>query len=871
MSEKSGFGPYQFHEIEKKWRRHWKEQHAYSLDLTDSTNKLYCLVMFSYPSADKLHIGHWYNFGPTDTWARFKRMQGQRVFEPMGFDSFGLPAENYAVKVGLHPRDSTMANIDYIRGQLDTIGAMYDWSKEVVTSDPSYYRWTQWVFLQLYRQGLAYKADAYVNWCPSCQTVLANEQAEGGTCERCDATVTKKRLRQWFFRITDYAQRLLDGLDEIDWPEKTKTMQRNWIGRSEGANIVFRVPEDYLKTSEHPPTPSQGLQRGSEDPSSSAASAGYAEASEDDRQSGYDLEVFTTRPDTLFGATYIVLAPEHPLLERLEMGRHAPRVQDYVARSLTVSEIERTNAEREKTGVFTGAYATHPLTGTTVPIWVSDYVVLGYGTGAIMAVPAHDERDFEFAREFDLPIVKVISEPGGDPSAPLDEAYTGCGTMVNSAHFTGMASAAGGDAVCAELERRNLGGKTLTYRLRDWLVSRQRYWGAPIPMVNCEKCGEVPVSDEDLPVLLPYEVDFKPRGEPPLATNRAFMETTCPTCGGPATREPETMDTFVCSSWYFLRYLSPQREDAPWDTALAARWLPVDTYVGGAEHTVMHLMYARFVTMALHDAGLLPFQEPFARLIHQGQILGADGQRMSKSRGNTVQPERYVDEFGSDTFRCYLMFGFRYTEGGPWSDKGVAALSRFLHRVWRLVGSASWVFGDDVPEADGGPDAEARAALEHVRHRSIRGVTRDTDEFSFNTALARIMEYVNELYHYAWEQPRERQDPMLLRDCLTDLMLLLAPFAPHLGEELWFRTGHKESVFDQSWPSFDPTVLVEDEITYVIQINARIREQMTVPRDTAPDEIERQALQQGRIPELLGGKQVRKVIVVPGKLVNIVV
>jgi leucyl-tRNA synthetase len=609
--------------------------------------------------------------------------------------------------------------------------------------------------------------------------------------------------------------------------------------------------------------PSSSFAKASED-KSSAASAGYAEAGD------YDLEVFTTRPDTLFGATYLVLAPEHPLLERLHMGKHRARVEEYVRQSLAVPEIERAAIGREKTGVFTGACARHPLTDSDIPIWVADYVLMGYGTGAIMAVPAHDERDFEFARTFDLPITRVIAKPGSDQAETLDEAYTGLGTMMNSDKFTGMDSGQGADAVCEELDRRGVGAKAVTYRLRDWLVSRQRYWGAPIPMVTCEACGEVPVREEDLPVLLPYEVDFKPRGEPPLATNREFMETTCPTCGGRATREPETMDTFVCSSWYFLRYLSPQREDVPWDPDIAASWLPVDRYVGGAEHTVMHLMYARFVTMALHDAGLLPFQEPFTRLIHQGQILGVDGQRMSKSRGNTVQPEGYVDTYGADTFRCYLMFGFRYTEGGPWDDKGVAALSRFLNRVWRLVGSTSWVFSDEAAEPAGEPDADARAGLEYVRHRSIRGVTRDTEAFSFNTSLARIMEYVNELYHYAWELPRGKQDPAYLRRAVVDLILLIAPFAPHLGEELWSRTGHRGSVFDQPWPSFDPAVLEREEIAYVIQINARIREEMVVPKDTPRDEVERRALVHGRIPELLKGREVRKVIVVPGKLVNIV-
>jgi leucyl-tRNA synthetase len=843
MSEMSGFGPYQFRQIEEKWRRRWKEEGAYRLDLSDSTNKLYCLVMFSYPSADKLHIGHWYNFGPTDTWARFKRMQGCRVFEPMGFDSFGLPAENYAVRIGQHPQDSTMANIQYMRRQLDTIGAMYDWSKEVVTSDPRYYRWTQWLFLKLYEQGLAYKADAYVNWCPSCQTVLANEQAEGGVCERCDASVTKRKLRQWFFRITDYAQRLLDGLEDLDWPEKTKTMQRNWIGRSEGARIIFRVPREYI-------TPVRG-------------DCGH------DDDHGYDLEVFTTRPDTLYGATYMVVAPEHPLLERLTMGPHAPRVEEYVARSLTVSEIERTSTEREKTGVFTGAHALHPLTGAEIPVWVADYVVMGYGTGAIMAVPAHDERDFAFAQQFGLPITRVICPPGQEASEPLAEAYTGPGVLVNSAGFDGLDSVQGGEAIAAQLERRSLGAPAVTYRLRDWLVSRQRYWGAPIPMLTCKACGEVAVPEEDLPVLLPYEVDFKPRGEPPLATNRQFMETTCPTCGGPAIREPETMDTFVCSSWYFLRYLSPDLDTAPWDQDLVKRWLPVDKYVGGAEHTVMHLMYARFVTMALYDAGLVPFEEPFTSLRHQGQILGSDGQRMSKSRGNTVQPEQYTEAHGSDVFRCHLMFGFRYNEGGPWDDKGVAALHRFLQRVWRLVGSTSWVFSDTAGSFSE-PDSDAKRSLQVARHRSIRGVTRDTDQLSFNTALARIMEFVNELYHYAWEQPREHQDATFLRDCVTDLILLLAPFAPHLGEELWSRTGQEGSVFDQPWPSFDAAILEEDEVTYVIQINARIRDQLTVARDTPPEEVERLAVQHGRVPDLLEGRSVRKVIVVPGKLVNIV-
>ncbi|NOX38617.1 MAG: leucine--tRNA ligase [Calditrichaeota bacterium] len=820
---------YPFKEIESKWRKRWEETRIYKTDFSRSENKCYTLVMFSYPSSDKLHLGHWFNYGPTDTWARFRRLRGYNVFEPMGFDSFGLPAENYAIKTGGHPQDITEENIRYIREQLKQIGAMYDWDHEVITSRPEYYKWTQWVFLQLYKAGLAYRANAPVNWCPSCNTVLANEQVVGdGRCERCDTPVTKRNLTQWFFKITAYADRLLNNLDKLDWPEKTKTMQRNWIGRSEGAEIDFRLADGSDRL----------------------------------------IKVFTTRPDTLFGVTYMVLAPEHPLVEEITTPTQKAEVEQYVEATLRESEIERLFTEKEKTGVFTGAFAINPVNREKVPIWIADYVLMTYGTGAVMAVPGHDERDFEFATKFELPIRKVILEPGTEEDAPLTAAYTGEGTMIQSGPFSGMPSQEGREKIIQWLEEKGIGRRKVNYRMRDWLVSRQRYWGAPIPIVYCDRCGEVPVPEDQLPVELPYDVDFRPTGESPLQYHEGFKKTTCPRCQGPATREVDTMDTFVDSSWYFLRYFTPQLNEAPFDPDIVNRWCPVDKYVGGAEHATMHLLYARFINMVLYDLGHIAFEEPFTSLRHQGVIMGPDGQKMSKSLGNVVNPDDYLEKYGSDVFRCYLMFGFDYEMGGPWDDSGIASMDRYLNRVWRLFENCLWVFQEGNNYQEMGPDEEK---LLKTLHRSIKGATIDVERFHFNTAISRLMELTNELYRYTGNRPREEQNAGLLKRVLEQFNIMLSAFAPHLGEELWERTGHAYSVFHQRWPEYDPKMLEEETVEYAIQINGKVRDKVVVPREASQEEIVQMALQAGRIPKLVDGKQIVKTIVVPNKLVNIVV
>lgn len=643
--------PYPHKAFESKWRSYWKEQGLHEPDLDNPDDKLYTLVMFSYPSGDKLHCGHWYNFGPTDTWARFQRMTGKDVFEPMGFDAFGLPAENYAIQHGVHPDKSTQDNIDYMRKQLRQIGAMYDWRNEVDTSDPEYYQWTQWLFLKLYEMGLAYKQKAPVNWCPSCETVLANEQVIDGLCERCDSEVQKKKLEQWFFKITAYADELLEGLDRIDWPEKTKAMQRHWIGKSVGAEMLFSLSENPETT----------------------------------------INVFTTRPDTIYGATYLVLAPEHPLVAKITTDEQADKVSRYVKKAEQTSDIERLAEDREKTGVFTGAYAVNPFTEEEIPIWIADYVLYTYGTGAIMAVPAHDERDFDFARKFELPIVEVIS-PDGEPHG-VDKCYSEPGILVNSGEYSGTKSEDAIKKIAADCEERGIGKASVQYRLRDWLISRQRYWGAPIPVVYCGDCGTIPVPVDDLPVELPRDLnlrDTRDSGLAPLGHSDKFLNTECPECGQPAKREIDTMDTFVDSSWYFLRYVDSHYDDGPWNPERVKKWLPVDQYVGGAEHATMHLLYARFVIKALYDADLLHFDEPFQRLLHQGTIT-KDGAKMSKSRGNTVSPDEFIDDYGSDIFRMYLMFMGPYEDGGDWSDKGIVGINRFVNRLMAVLNLKSAV------------------------------------------------------------------------------------------------------------------------------------------------------------------------------------
>ncbi len=833
--------------LEAKWQAWWEDNSLHRTDLSNNSRKCYTLVMFIYPSGDKLHIGHWYNYGPTDTWARFRRMQGWNIFEPIGYDAFGMPAENYAIKHGVHPWNSTNDNISFIRSQLKAIGAMYDWTREVNTSAPEYYKWTQWIFLQLYKAGLAYRSKAPVNWCPSCQTVLANEQVlPDGACERCETPVTRKDLVQWFFGITRYADRLLAGLDGIDWPEKTKTMQRNWIGRSEGAEITFSFA---------PGTP------------------GADSLTENELR----FKVFTTRPDTLFGVTYVVMAPEHPLVERITTPERREEVARYIELARSQNEIQRTSTVKEKTGVFTGAYAVNPANGEKVPVWIADYVLASYGTGIVMAVPAHDERDFEFASRMNLPVREVIAPLSGPSIRPLESAYVEPGTMINSAEFNGRESRAGGRALVEKLKSAGQADFRINYKLRDWLISRQRYWGVPIPIVYCEEHGEVPIPEDQLPVLLPYEVDFKKavKGVSPLATNDGFVNAVCPICGKPARREIDTMDTFVDSSWYFLRYPDPSDSSQPFNKELVSRWLPVDHYVGGAEHAVMHLLYARFVTKVLHDLGHITFEEPFTRLSHQGTITN-QGAKMSKSRGNVINPEVFLDRYGADTFRCYLMFMGDYSLGGDWDDTGIQGMSRFINRVWRLVQFNSSRLTGVAPSRTTIQDMASLNSVEHeilrVMHNSIRGASEDLERMHFNTALSRIMELVNVLVPYAGEDAGNNQfNPGLLAESLDVLVKLLAPFAPHICEELWQSAlGRQGSVFQSSWPGWDKDILKEDVVTVVVQVNGKLRSHLEAPRGLPEDKVREIALKDEKVARYMENVTIRKIIYVQDKLINFV-
>jgi leucyl-tRNA synthetase len=810
-------------EIEQKWQQRWAEDKLYEVTEDSTKPKWYALTMFVYTSGD-LHVGHWYNYVPPDVHARFRRMQGYNVLHPMGFDAFGLPAENAAIKQGIHPFTWTMKNIDNIRRQLKSIGAIYDWSREVITCLPDYYKWTQWFFLKLYEADLAYRGRAPVNWCPRCQTVLANEQVVEGFCERCGATVSQRDLEQWFFRITKYADELMEH-NGIDWPERIKVMQRNWVGKSEGTEISFAL-----------------------------------EGHDDE-----EIRVFTTRPDTTSGVTFMVLAPEHPLVTKLTLTERKAEIDDYIARSRRQTEIERLSTEKEKDGVFTGAYAINRLNGEKVPVWIADYVLMTYGTGAVMAVPAHDERDFAFAKKYNLPIRVVIAPPewnGGE----LEEAYIGPGTMVNSGQFNGLPSQKGIEAVSDFLEKNGCGGRATNYRIRDWLISRQRYWGAPIPMIYCPSCGIVPVPEQDLPVLLPEDAEFKPTGESPLKSCAQFVNTTCPNCSAPAKRETDTMDTFMCSSWYFLRYTSPHYDAAPFDPDKMKYWLPVDLYTGGAEHAVMHLLYARFFIKALRDMGLVDFDEPFTRLFNQGVII-AEHQKMSKSRGNVVTPDGYVAELGADAVRAYLMFLGPWEQGGDWSARGINGTSRWLNRIWKLVLEEYRMKPEAVAEGKLG-DEKAHRDLQRTTHQTIRKVTEDLEKLRFNTMIAALMEFTNYL-----TKVKEM-------DCITDsawkevmdtLLLLLAPTAPHLTEELWQKTGHDYSIHNQSWPHWDEELAKDEEITLVVQVNGKLRDRIIVPASITETEARQLAMERQRVKAYLGDRQIANVIYVPGRLVNLVV
>ena len=804
-------------EIEKKWQKKWAEDRIYSFDTSRRDKKYYTLEMFSYPSGAKLHVGHWYNFGPSDSFARFKSMQGYEVFEPMGFDAFGLPAENYAIKTGIHPQDSTLKNIATMEKQLQAMGGMFDWDYEVKTCMPDYYKWTQWIFLQLYKAGLAYRKEAPVNWCTSCNTVLANEQVVDGHCERCGSQVVRKNLTQWFFKITAYADELLRDLDKLDWPEKTKAMQRHWIGKSTGGEIEFTC------------------------------------------ESGDKFRVFTTRADTIFGVSYVILAPEHPLVDKLTTPDRKAEVEAYKLACSKVSEIDRMSSTREKTGAFTGAYCINPVNGERVPIWIGDYVIYSYGTGAVMGVAAHDERDFDFAKKYGLQIKRVIKSADGSPD---DLPFCEYGVMVNSGKFDGMGSEEGKVAVVKWLEEKGAGELKTNYRLRDWLISRQRYWGCPIPVIHCPHCGEVAVPEEDLPVKLPYNVDFTPDGRSPLLKSEEFMNCTCPKCGAPARRDPDTLDTFVCSSWYFLRYPDAHNDKQAFDPEIINKMLPVDKYIGGAEHACMHLLYARFFTKALRDLGYLKFDEPFTSLVHQGTILGPDGFKMSKSRGNVVSPDDYVSKYGSDAFRFYLMFGFAYTDGGPWNSSGIESIVKFLERTERMVLKIK-----DMP-AGSKPLSGAEKQLLYTLNYTIRRVSEDMEVFSFNTAIARIMELVNAMYKY--DSDCAEKDADLLKDCADKLVLLLAPLVPHIAEELNESLGKPYPVYRRRFPVCEEKWLVKDEYELAVQVNSRIKAKIVVGMGADNKEIEKIALSNEAVAQALEGLTPVKVIVIPKRLVNIV-
>ncbi len=808
---------------EQGWRERWEADALYLADDDDPRQKHYLLTMYPYPSGD-LHIGHWYAATGPDIVARMRRMQGLNVMFPMGFDSFGLPAENAAIDRGVHPAEWTSMNIDRMRKQFWTMGCGFDWSREVATSDPSYYRWTQWIFGQLFKAGLAYRAMAPVDWCPKDQVVLAREQVEGPNrvCWRCGTPVIKRDLEQWFFRITRYADELLD-FNGIDWPEPIRAMQTNWIGRSEGAEIDFPVEADGVGP----------------------------------------IRVFTTRPDTIYGATFLVLAPEHPAVSELVAPDRAAEVEAYVERARRETEIERMSTERERSGVFIGSYAVNPMANERIPIWIADYVLPGYGTGAIMAVPAHDQRDYDFARRYELPIRYVVLPAGG--ASPAEGAFVEHSSdevLVDSGEFSGMPATEAIAAISQHLADLGLGGPAVTYRLRDWLVSRQRYWGPPIPIVYCPDHGAQLVPDSELPVELPMDVDFAPTGVSPLQSHQAFLNATCPVGGEPARRETDTMDTFVDSSWYFLRYCSPHDAERGWDPEAVRRWLPVDLYTGGAEHAVLHLMYARFMVKALRDLGHLSFDEPFLALRNQGQILGADHQRMSKSRGNVANPDELVARYGSDVVRMFLMFIGPWDQGGPWNASGIDGIHRFLGRVWTQAQARA-----DGTEAAPVDDPELERALRRATHVTIRDVGEDYDLFHFNTAISGLMELSN-----AIGKAREAglAGSGVYDEAVDALLLLLAPAAPHLAEELWSRRGRPYSIHSQAWPTFDPDLAAAETLELPVQVDGKLRDRLVVTVDTPADEIERLALASERVQAHLRGRAPRRVVQIPGKLVNIV-
>lgn len=818
--------------IEKKWQEIWAKNDLYHTENKFDKQKYYALSMFPYPSG-RLHMGHVRNYTITDVIARFKRMKGFNVLHPMGWDSFGLPAENAAIQSNSSPADWTFSNIDYMREQLKTLGLSYDWDREIATCKPDYYKWTQWLFLEFYKAGLAYKKEAGVNWCPKCATVLANEQVEEGLCWRCDSIVEKKKLSQWFLKITDYAEELLNDLDKLEgWPEKVKLMQKNWIGKSYGTILKFKV------------------------------------ANFDD----IEIPVYTTRPDTVFGVTYLVVAPEYPLIEKLITEENKEKVSDYIKNAGKISEIERTSTERAKTGVPLGTYVINPFNGEKVPVWTGDYVLVEYGTGAVMGVPAHDARDFDFAKKYNLPIIEVIKNPEKSVNEPLKEAYLESGIMINSGEFDALDNETGKQKITEWAEKNNSGHGKVQYRLRDWLISRQRYWGAPIPIIYCDECGIVPVPDDQLPVLLPVDVDFKVQGKSPVATSETFINTVCPKCNKPARRETDTMDTFICSSWYYLRFIDPHNDKKVFDSKLVNNWMNVDQYVGGIEHAILHLLYSRFFVKVLRDRKLINFDEPFKNLLTQGMVL-KDGSKMSKSKGNTVDPDEIFRNYGADTARLFILSDSPPQRDFDWSDEGIEGCNKFLNRIWRLVRNIQENIILNYPEFDVTKLSQENNDLLRETHKTIKKITSDiNNEFQFNTAISKCREFVNYLYEYTNNKNSySEEDKAVLSEAVITLIKLMAPVIPHLTEEIWHELGGENSIHLASWSEYDETLAVSENVPIVVQINGKVREKMIMPLNSTNETIEASAKGNPKIKSYIQGKQIVKIIVVPNRLINIVV
>ncbi len=825
---------YDYESIETKWQKRWADAGAFVASEDSKRPQYYCLPMLPYPSG-KIHMGHVRNYSIVDVVARFKSMRGFNVLHPIGWDALGLPAENAALKHGAHPDEWTRSNIAHMKVQLQRLGFAYDWNREIATCDASYYRWNQWFFIQMWKRGLAYRKKAGVNWCTDCQTVLANEQVIGGLCWRCDGEVVERDLEQWFLKTTNYAEELLEGMEQLgDWPERVLTMQRNWIGKSEGAEVDFPLESSEYGTHEEP------------------------------------IRVFTTRIDTIYGASFVVLAPEHPLISALAVDN--PELSAYVEKSKSQTKEVRLSEELERTGVATGRFAINPFTKENVPIWVADYVLMEYGTGAIMAVPAHDARDFEFAKRYGLPIPVVVQSPDASVSSKsLDSAYTEYGTVVDSGDFTGLPSKEAISAMSRFAEEQGFGKKTITYRLRDWGISRQRYWGTPIPMIHCGSCGVLPVPEDELPVVLPTDIQITGKGESPLANHESFVRTKCHECGAEARRETDTMDTFVDSSWYFYRYTDPKNDQAPFDPEAVKYWFPIDLYIGGIEHAILHLIYSRFWTKMMRDLGLVEVDEPAVRLLSQGMVL-KDGSAMSKSRGNVVEPDEVVGRHGADTLRLYVLFEAPPEKEITWTDQRLEGPSRFLHRIWRLVEQEQESLQEAVPAEGGEHWNEAETVLRRKTHQTIMRVTRDVEErLHLNTAIAAIMELTNEVYRHLEPRPERAETWTALREATEAIVVLLNPFAPHITEEMWEMLGNKKRLTATAWPAYDPSIATQEDVTLVLQVNGKIRSRISVPKDTDEEQVRQMVLEDDTIKSLVEGKTVQRVIVVPRRLVNVVV